>query len=220
MTTEMGDYDNSLKTWFATSTGVTELVLTGITGTNRIGGMEVYLQATKIQAKVTDAGWATWIAPCVNFGSTNAYIIVGSDATMTKVTSVPAGTPVLLEGAGTKSFNIIASSTTDVSANCLKISNGSAKSTTSKPIYVLANGNLGVGFYLWNGAALSSGKVYLELPAAASSRTFIGLGGETTGIKNVNANVNDNLYFDLQGRRVAQPTKGLYIVNGKKVLVK
>ena len=30
----------------------------------------------------------------------------------------------------------------------------------------------------------------------------------------------DNVYYNLQGVRVAQPTKGLYIVNGKKVMIK
>ena len=42
-----------------------------------------------------------------------------------------------------------------------------------------------------------------------------------TTIKDVNTDrtVYRNVY-DLQGRRVTQPTKGLYIINGKKVLVK
>jgi hypothetical protein len=46
---------------------------------------------------------------------------------------------------------------------------------------------------------------------------------ETTGlseIKNTNLTNNTNEFFDLQGRKVAQPTKGLYIVNGKKVIIK
>ena len=45
---------------------------------------------------------------------------------------------------------------------------------------------------------------------------------ETTAISEVKskkAEVSGD-YFDLQGRKVAQPTKGLYIVNGRKVLVK
>ena len=29
----------------------------------------------------------------------------------------------------------------------------------------------------------------------------------------------DNVYYDLAGRRVAQPTKGIYIFNGKKVMM-
>ena len=46
--------------------------------------------------------------------------------------------------------------------------------------------------------------------------------GELTGIRTIESGVQDveNEYFDLQGRKVAQPTKGLYIVNGKKIIVK
>ena len=39
-----------------------------------------------------------------------------------------------------------------------------------------------------------------------------------TGIQTVKAAQMENVYFDLAGRRVAQPAKGLYIVNGKKVV--
>ena len=44
----------------------------------------------------------------------------------------------------------------------------------------------------------------------------------TTGIGNVNlnANENENRVYDLQGRRVSQPTKGLYIMNGRKVVIR
>ena len=43
-----------------------------------------------------------------------------------------------------------------------------------------------------------------------------------TGIASVNQNdnQNENRYYDLQGRRVAQPTKGIYILNGRKVVIK
>lgn len=45
--------------------------------------------------------------------------------------------------------------------------------------------------------------------------------GTATGINNVNAAAQSaNVYYDLQGRRVANPANGLYIVNGKKVVVK
>ena len=42
----------------------------------------------------------------------------------------------------------------------------------------------------------------------------------STGITNVNANDRNAVIFDLQGRRVAQPTKGLYIMGGKKMVKK
>jgi hypothetical protein len=42
-----------------------------------------------------------------------------------------------------------------------------------------------------------------------------------TGISNVSsATKNDGNIYDLQGRRVTKPTKGLFVVNGKKVVVK
>ena len=45
---------------------------------------------------------------------------------------------------------------------------------------------------------------------------------QTTGVIDVRSNMSDvrSDFFDLQGRRIAQPTKGLYIVNGKKVVIK
>lgn len=70
---------------------------------------------------------------------------------------------------------------------------------------------------------LNVGKAYLAISgAAARSLEFVFDDSETTGIHAVNE-VNPYTlvdYYDLQGRRVAQPTKGLYIVNGKKVMVK
>ena len=43
----------------------------------------------------------------------------------------------------------------------------------------------------------------------------------TTAIISIkNGQVDSVTYYDLQGRRVAQPTKGLFIVNGKKVVIK
>ena len=80
----------------------------------------------------------------------------------------------------------------------------------------------GVGFYkLASGKKLGVGKAYLTY-SEPQANEFFGF-DETTGINaTLNDNVemtNDNVY-DLQGRRVSQPTKGLYIVNGKMVVIK
>jgi hypothetical protein len=45
-------------------------------------------------------------------------------------------------------------------------------------------------------------------------------GDGTTGIKVQSSMQSDNAYYTLQGQRVAKPGKGLYIRNGKKVLIK
>ena len=61
----------------------------------------------------------------------------------------------------------------------------------------------------------------LKSDAAAASSLSLNLGEETTGIENVNCEtITNNRYYDPQGRHVAQPTKGLYIVNGKKAVIR
>ncbi len=84
------------------------------------------------------------------------------------------------------------------------------------------------GFYLIGGtsATLVAGKAYLhttdELATSGGARAgFIFEDENVTGITSVAKQTTNSIsYYDLQGRRVAQPTKGLYIVNGKKVIIK
>ena len=79
-----------------------------------------------------------------------------------------------------------------------------------------------IGFYKTSGV-FTVGANTAYLPAdVAPARSFIGLFGETTGISSIQHSqfTMPNEVYDLQGRRVAQPTKGLYIMNGKKMLVK
>ena len=100
------------------------------------------------------------------------------------------------------------------------------KSTeTGKDFYVISNDR----FYRVNAdpAPLRNTRAYLVLdtPAGQEAKAVVRFSDdETTGIGDVNSEQlkvnNDAAVFDLQGRRVAQPAKGLYIVGGKKVLMK
>jgi len=92
-------------------------------------------------------------------------------------------------------------------------------------MYVLAKVDNVVGFYLWdktNNNNLPAGKIYLQLPSSQQARPFIALPGEETGIGCLTTTLSEGekACYDLQGRRVLQPTKGLYIVNGRKVVIK
>ncbi len=93
--------------------------------------------------------------------------------------------------------------------------------------YVLANKGGNLGFYaITNGTTLAAGKAYLplptdDLPTAARGLTLSFDDGETTEIMKVaSQEETPRGCFDLQGRRVANPTSGLYIMNGKKVIIK
>ncbi len=72
------------------------------------------------------------------------------------------------------------------------------------------------------GASLTAYHCYLTLSDAAPAKLSIGfIGGEETGIVAVEGDViADDAIYDLSGRRVSKAVKGVYIMNGKKVLVK
>lgn len=185
---------------------------------------KVKITLATLTKTVSSAGWATY-APeyAVEFGEDEAFIIDVADDTETVlagVSSVPAGTPVLLKGAGEHTMNVVTSSSTDVSENCLKVSDGTV--TKDNNVYVLANDKYGVGFYLWIGEnAIPEGKIYME-PNITNSRSFISLGGEATGVAAIETNNESvkNEVYNFNGQRIGKPSKGLYIVNGKKVIVK
>ena len=75
-----------------------------------------------------------------------------------------------------------------------------------------------------NGAAfaVAANKAYLAIPASvAGARSGFAFGDDVTGISQIeNGKLKIENYYDLQGRKVSKPGKGLYIVNGKKVVIK
>ena len=75
-----------------------------------------------------------------------------------------------------------------------------------------------------NGAAfaVAANKAYLAIPASvAGARSGFAFGDDVTGISQIeNGKLKIENYYDLQGRKVSKPVKGLYIVNGKKVVIK
>ena len=95
---------------------------------------------------------------------------------------------------------------------------------TPENCYTLAGKGGKVGFYKYVGSALNPGKAYLIY--TGSSRDFLDF-GETTEIR-LNSLTPDpsptgegSEYYDLQGRRVnGTAKKGVYIVNGKKTVIK
>ena len=71
------------------------------------------------------------------------------------------------------------------------------------------------------GTTLNAFSAYIE-GTLSSARLDIVIDDETTGVQELKNARTEELksYYDLMGRRVAQPAKGLYVVNGKKVVIK
>jgi hypothetical protein len=164
-------------------------------------------------------------------------------AKCTKIASqgeiIPAQTPIILELETTQSnanrLLPIASSNTIATNNILKaIFFDEAKTTVEtngKTIRVFnINPNTSVrnplGFYRYRGTTVKGNKAFLLVDANTSGAKLDGYDMEneetTAGIEEVviPKTNNETVYYDLQGRRVEKPNRGIYIVNGKKVIIK
>jgi hypothetical protein len=144
-----------------------------------------------------------------------AYVATSTSAssvTLEEVTTVPAATPLVLIGKGTFSVPVAASASAPAT-NLLKA--GPADLTGDGTEYVLSDGV----FHRANAGSLAEGKAYLKVVSEARDLNISF--GEATAIKAIeNGQQMNGNFYNLAGQRVSQPTKGLYIVNGRKVVMK
>ena len=151
-----------------------------------------------------------------------AYIVSSIDVVINlqAVKKIPAGTGVVVAGEpNTYDVPVIASAD-DVVGNLLigVTSDYSAKEGD----YVLAYKDENRGFFPAEAdLVIPAGKAYLRI-GGSGARSFLPLNNETTGIGALlmnNEKVKKEI-FSLSGQRVSQPKKGLYIIGGRKVVVK
>ena len=176
-----------------------------------------------VSAIVGADGYATFSADkAINVdGIVAAYSAkcIGTSLVLKSETKIPAKAGVIIEAAA-GTYTIPAVNTAVALDNELLVSDGSIEGDGST-IYALANyGN--VGFYrVPLNMKIPAGKAYLN--TSASAPDFLGFEfGDATSISEKTAvkSQTEGEYYNLAGQRVAQPTKGLYIVNGKKVVIK
>ena len=218
-------------------TGTTEtdvyLYTTNTKGAMRIQGITV----SDIDFTMNAYGWATYVAEdnivLDEVEGLEAYAITGaSSSSIVKsdpLTTIKAGVPVLLKGdANAKYYLPLAGSgAATPSGNLLKAGTGAVVNSTDNAgyNYVLSlDSSNKIQFVKIgsSGATVTADKAYLaltEAPGGGEAHSLF-LDDDVTGIKNIKVGSEDNIYYDLQGRRVLYPTKGLYIVNGKKVILK
>ncbi len=136
---------------------------------------------------------------------------------------IAKGTPVLVGAeAGSYTFEASADEVATIGDNDLKAATADTKGNGSTIYALVEQDGKAVFAPLVEGVAVSVGHAYLELPAASATRFYsIQFGGETTGINEVNAAAKaDGAYYTLQGVKTSKAAKGIYIHNGKKVVIK
>jgi hypothetical protein len=138
--------------------------------------------------------------------------------------AITANTPVLLKGNAGTSYTF--------SGKLLKTSEAKVEGTnfdfvgTYEATTTIAVGDYFIGGNkLWKSkgnTTITGTRAYIKAKTTKAKVACFALdGGETTAINTVNGEGTQvNGYYNLNGQRVDNPKKGLYIVNGKKVLVK
>ncbi len=195
-------------------------------------GSIVPLYPMEFDLTVSDAGIATLYLdfsvaiPNVEGMGDVMYVsdVVGRSLVLTKVeNNIPAKTGVIVYAQpGTYRLT---SSTTHVDACANSRLSGVTQDTPTADIdgtvYTLSVGNNDgdIGFRKFVGGTLAANKAFLVMNESSEVNFYnFGFDDELTGISTTEQNVDDEsaVIYDLQGRRVTSPSKGLYIVNGQK----
>ena len=142
---------------------------------------------------------------------------------------IPANTGVLLVSDNATSATFTLANDADVTAidNDLKGVNALTELTNvknSEQVRIFSTKDGVAGFYKPNSniTSLAANKAYVMAPATEGALA-LNFGGNVTGINSVSDNAampNNVVIYDLAGRRVSHAVKGVYVINGKKIIVK
>lgn len=181
--------------------------------------------------------WTTFYSYASNYQAPEGTQVFQVNLDGTKVTMIPIEDGIVnrCQGVVLKSNtgNITMEKTDDESTDSYAYNSlwgTSSEITNPSPgnVYGLSyKSSAGVAFYkLKSTGTIGANKAYLKVNSNASAHEFFtfDIDETATGVDSINAQENeenvDVKIYDLQGRRVANPGKGIYIVNGKKVLMK
>lgn len=176
---------------------------------------------------IGDAGYATFVAKTdESIADNNVYTVAvaGGRVHLTKLaanTVVPQGTPLLIEHAP---GNVVLRGSNDAPATITgnELVAATADVAADGTQYCLAKLNGGVAFLkVQAGVVIPAGKAYLQVQASGAKEYYM-LGDEADAIETVGAKAeaDGQAIYTLQGVRVANPTKGIYVRGGKKVVIK
>lgn len=190
-------------------------------------------EVATLPVTISNAGLATLYTPValtIPAGIKAYYCTYDGGFTLKTVqveNTIPAGAGVLLEGtAGTTyNFEVTASDATPNASNILFGKFDSQRTLTAdytgKVIYTLQNLNSQPGFYKFNGTFLRGFGACIRMDAEIGGENALILDFNPTGINNIRVDEETTKeIYDLSGRRVYNPGKGLYIIHGQKTVIR
>jgi hypothetical protein len=199
-----------------------------------------YTTSISIDVPINNYGYATWYAgmPVKVPAGLNAFTcqVEGNTAMLHAVgTVIPAHTGVVLYAAEAvgKGQNVVLSyanvDTTPIAGNALIGFVEDTKVDNGKAHYALNVKNNVVGFYIpqtttdpvlsaTSAFTAKAGKAYLELDAQMSISALALKRIDDVSVNQIST-LSDDIIYDLMGRKVSSPSKGIYIVNGRKMVL-
>lgn len=193
-----------------------------------ISGMDYfYVVKTGVTVTIASSGYSSLASAYgLDFanatGLTAAYVVTKTtnDAvTLTSVDELPANSGVILKGESGATYSIPVKADATYSGTNLLSAAVTATHITANSAYILQGGQ----FHLVTADSdVPAGKAYLlanNVQTAARALGFM-FSNEVEGISAVSLDKQNGEFYNLQGQRVDSPKKGLYIVNGTKVIIK
>ena len=196
------------------SVKLAKIQLSKLSGSSAPGGAALF---------VSNSGDGNFVVP----DNMTAYIVTGINGNTLvteQLNNIPEQVPVLLVSTIDANGFLVntTTGTTPSGTNLLKVKANDWENIPAATIYLLYNGE----FVLNAAGTLPAGKIYLPRPSGAPSRLFINW-DEVTGIEDDSPSIMDHspfneVWYTLDGRRLnGQPKKkGLYLNNGKKVVIR
>lgn len=186
-------------------------------------------EVTHLPVEITNAGYATFYAAVAvqlpEEITAHTIRIDGEWAVLSEgMRNITANTGIILSGNEGQYLCAI----TDYDSNIESVLEGSIANVYIKDnAYVLAKTEQGTGFYkaelnqLNNTAFINNGhKAYLPFCNTTKAAAYI-FGNPTTDVKNIKNNEEENVIYDIWGRRIKSiTTSGIYIINNNKIFTK
>ena len=206
-------------------------------GNEDAGNYWQFIKVTKVPLTIAANDYTTLCLP-FNVKLPENYAVkayyasaaAGDVLKLTEITDgiIPANQGVILQNTDAAEANINLAITTEEGTsfdNKLVGVTAKREGYTALNNYVLAAKNGTTGFYKANFTAIAANKAYLPVANVQNAQGVMmafSFGNDVTGIDNVNATAPAaKKYYDLQGRRVLYPAKGIFVTeDGQKVLFK
>ena len=237
LTTTFADKEVSI-----TVTGSNPQITFTADGTPRviIDEIVVFATASTVDVTLNASGFASYCSPfALNLAETADYkayavkAIGGNTVKFTKIQGkVAANTPFVLYNPDKASEAVSLPIIEDGDSEIAAVNDNDLRGTLSPTYVEAAEGytNFGLSggkFVKMTDGVVKKNKAYLPVSnsviegSGAREFSIVFDDGDTTGIDSIdNSQLTIGGYYNLNGQRVAQPAKGLYIVNGRKVVIR